>query len=355
MIELNDEQLEIVNTTHPRVVVVASAAAGKTAVLVERVRHLLTEGVNPKEIVLITFTNAAAEELGERLGKPAGLFIGTIHSYANYLLRSGGEDTTDILDNEEFDKLFPLIKQNPQCIRHVEHLLLDESQDSNKLHFEFLLDMVKPANYMLVGDHKQSIYRWNGAFPDYIIGLTKRPDVMSYDLYKNYRNGEKILDFAKSIIRLCGWDYNDDSEPMSPERGRVVEVEYNPSAIAKSIAAFNAEYGSWFVLTRTNAEIDVITRELAKAGVPYDTFKRAQLDNKELNKKMKENTVKVLTIHTAKGLEADNVVVIGSKFYNVEEKCISYVAATRARKLLVWTRTKNNVKYKPNQVSNWER
>lgn len=352
MIELNDEQLEIVNTTHPRVVVVASAAAGKTAVLVERVRHLLDEGVNPKEIVLITFTNAAAEELGERLGKPTGLFIGTIHSYANYLLRSGGEDTTDILDNEEFDELFPLIKQNPQCIKHVEHLLLDESQDSNKLHFEFLLDMVKPTNYMLVGDHKQSIYRWNGAFPDYIISLTKRPDVMSYDLYKNYRNGEKILDFAKSIIRLCGWDYNDDSEPMSPERGRVVEVEYNPSAIAKSIAAFNAEYGSWFVLTRTNAQIDIITRELDKVGVPYDTFKRAQLDNKELNKKMKENTVKVLTIHTAKGLEADNVVVIGSKFYNVEEKCISYVAATRARKLLVWTREKQKQTRKG--ISNWE-
>lgn len=354
MIELNDEQLEIVQTTHPRVVVVASAAAGKTAVLVERVRYLLNNGVNPREIVLITFTNAAAEELAERLGKPVGLFIGTIHSYANFLLLSGGEDTADILDNEEFDKLFPRIKQNPQCIRHVEHLLLDESQDSNQLHFEFLLDMVKPTNFMLVGDHKQSIYRWNGAYPDYIIKLSKRADVMSYDLNKNYRNGSKILDFAKSIIRLCGWDYMDNSIPMAGTPGRVVEVEYNPTAIAQAIAAYKDDYGSWFVLTRTNEQIDVITRALKAAGVPYDTFKRAQLDNRELNRKMKEDTVKVLTIHTAKGLEADNVVVIGSKFYNVEEKCISYVAATRAKKLLVWTRTKNNKKYDTTQTSNWE-
>lgn len=355
MKDYNEEQLEIIRATEPKIIVASCAGSGKTRCLIGRYQYLIEQGVDPKGIVMITFTNAAAEEISERLGGTRGGFIGTIHSYANYLLRSGGEDTTDILDNEEFDELFPLIKQNPQCIRPVEHLLLDEGQDSTRQHFEFMLDMVQPKNWMIFADWRQSIFRWNGAFPDYIIGLTKRPDVMSYDLYKNYRNGEKILDFAKSIIRLCGWDYNDDSEPMSPERGRVVEVEYNPSAIAKSIAAFNAEYGSWFVLTRTNAEIDVITRELAKAGVPYDTFKRAQLDNRELNKKMKENTVKVLTIHTAKGLEADNVVVIGSKFYNVEEKCISYVAATRARKLLVWTRTKNHVKYKPNQVSNWER
>ena len=315
MIELNEDQRAIVETDASKVVVVAAAAAGKTAVLTERVRYLLNSGVNPKSIVLITFTNAAAEELSERLGHPVGPFIGTIHSYANFLLLSSGLDTSDLLDAEQFDKLFPRIKHHPECIRPVEHLLLDEAQDSNELHFEFLLDMIQPENYMLVGDHKQSIYRWNGAHPDYILNLTKKWDVTTFDLDCNYRNGYKILDFAKSI------------------------------------AAYNAEYGSWFVLTRTNEQIDTICHALKAAGVPYDTFKRAQLDNKELNKKMKENTVKVLTIHTAKGLEADNVVVIGSKFYNVEEKCISYVAATRAKNLLVWTRTKNHMK---NKLANWE-
>lgn len=353
MIELNEEQQEIVTTDASKVVVIAAAAAGKTAVLTERVRYLLSQGVSPKGIVMITFTNAAADELSERLERPTGLFIGTIHSYANFLLLSSGQDTADLLDAEQFDKLFPRIKQHPECIRPVEHLLLDESQDSNALHFEFLLDMIKPKNYMLMGDWRQSIYRWNGAYPDYIINLSKQYDVTTFELFKNYRNGSKILDYAKSIIRLCGYDYIDDSVPMSDTNGRVVEVEYNPTAIARSIAAYKADYGSWFVLTRTNEQIETISMALEKAGVPYDTFKRAQLDNKELNKKMKEDTVKVLTIHTAKGLEADNVVVIGSKFYNVEEKCISYVAATRAKKLLVWARTKNKVNYKKD-VLNWE-
>ena len=150
MIELNEDQRAIVETDASKVVVVAAAAAGKTAVLTERVRYLLNSGVNPRSIVLITFTNAAAEELSERLGHPVGPFIGTIHSYANFLLLSGGQDTSDLLDAEQFDKLFPRIKQHPECIRPVEHLLLDEAQDSNELHFEFLLDMIQPENYMWV-------------------------------------------------------------------------------------------------------------------------------------------------------------------------------------------------------------
>ena len=119
--ELSYQQKQIVETTANKVVVVAAAASGKTAVLVERVKFLLDEGIDPKKIVLITFTNAAAEELAERLGHPKGLFVGTIHSYANYLLLSTGTDTADLIENEQFDRLFNRIKHNPECIRDVEH------------------------------------------------------------------------------------------------------------------------------------------------------------------------------------------------------------------------------------------
>lgn len=352
--KLSQQQKEIVTTDARRVVVIASAASGKTAVLVERVRYLLAQGEDPKGIVIITFTNAAAEELAERLGHPTGMFIGTIHSYANYLLLSNGNDTQDILENEQFDKLFKRIKQNPHCIKPVEHLLLDESQDSNEEHFEFLLDMIKPENYIIVGDHKQSIYRWNGAHPDYLINLSKQFGVTTYDLDENYRNATAILTYAKNIITTAGYDYRDTSTPMRGVTGKVVpDVEYNPYAIARTFAEMKSGFGEWFVLTRTNAQIDEIASALAKFGVPYDTFKRAQLDNKELNKKMKEDTVKVLTIHTAKGLEANNVIVIGAKFYNLEERCISYVAATRARNLLIWTKMPTKKKI-ASRTSNWE-
>ena len=352
---LSKQQEEIVATTASKVVVIASAASGKTAVLVERVRYLLDNGADPKKVVLITFTNAAAEKLAERLGRPKGLFIGTIHSYANYLLLSNGNDTQDIIEEEQFDRLFNRIKHNPECLRSVDHLLLDESQDSNEAHFEFLLDMVKPKNYVIMGDHKQSIYRWNGAYPDYLINLAKDPTVTTYSLDENYRNGSNILTFAKNIIMTAGYDYRDTSKPMRGISGKVIpDLEYNPQAIARTFSEMKDGFGDWFVLTRTNAQIDEIAAVFKRYGIPYDTFKRAQLDNKELNKKMKENTVKVLTIHTAKGLEANNVIVIGAKFYNLEERCISYVAATRARNMLIWTKMpyKKETRF---STTNWEK
>lgn len=353
MTELSTAQKKIVNATESKIVVVASAAAGKTTVLVERVRHLLLHGADPTKVVLITFTNAAAEEMASRLEHPKGVFIGTIHSYANYLLLSHGRDTSDLLESERFDELFERIKKHPNCIKEVEHLMLDESQDSTEQQFEFLLDMVKPKNYMLVGDWRQSIYRWNFAYPDYLINLAHDPTVTTYDLNENYRNGYKILDFARGIINAAGYEYYDRSRPMRGVSGKVLDAEYSPVTIARTIKSMG-DYGNWFVLTRTNDQLDEIAFFLKKEGVPIDTFKRSELDNKELGKKMKEDTVKVLTIHTAKGLEANNVVVIGAKFFNIEERCVSYVAATRAKNLLVWTKMPNK-KRVAQKMTSWER
>ena len=342
MVNLSKMQKQIVETTESCVVVVASAASGKTRCITERVRWLLEQGVPASEIVTITFTNAAAEEISERLGNPEGLFIGTIHSLANYYLRASGIDTSKVLNDERFDDLFKLIKKYPDCVKHVTHLIVDEAQDSNPQQFEFLLDMIAPTNYMLMGDHRQSIYRFNGATPDYILNLMESPEVVTYDLNENYRNAPEILHYAQDLIRTLGYDYEDYSIPMRSNRGRIVNVDYSETGICTTIKRYvsegKSEYKDWFVLTRTNAELENIRIALEKAGVPCDTFKKAQLTNKGLRDKMNENTVKVLTIHTAKGLEADNVVVIGARWRDIEEKCINYVAATRARNLLVWTK-----------------
>lgn len=353
MIELNQEQKLIVEATESKVVVASCAGSGKTRCLISRFQHLVNIGVAPEKIVMITFTNAAADEISERLGNPKGVFIGTIHAYANYLLLANNQDTSEILENEQFDKLFEKIKKRPYCVKEIEHLLLDEGQDSTEIQFEFILDILKPKNWMIFADWRQSIYRWNGADPDQIIDLTNRGDVTTYSLIGNYRSGYKILDFARGIISAAGYEYRDPSKPMRGISGRVVDVEYNPHAVAHTIKEYG-NYSEWFVLTRTNDQVDEICRHLKAAGVPYDTFKRSELDNKGLAEKMKQDTVKVLTIHTSKGLEANNVVVIGAKFFSVEERCVSYVAATRSRNLLVWTRMPQRRKQNFG-TSNWER
>ena len=118
--EFTNVQKQIITTDKPQVLVLSSAASGKSAVIVERIRYLLDQGVDPSKIVAITFTNNAASVMFERLGQPDGLFIGTVHSYCNYLLRSGAIDTSKILNEERFDDLFEEIKKNPNRIQPVE-------------------------------------------------------------------------------------------------------------------------------------------------------------------------------------------------------------------------------------------
>lgn len=350
---LSKLQQAIVDNDSNVIFVEAAAASGKTATIVEKIKRELA--ANKGKVVAFTFTNAAAEEMYERVGvvDSSKLFIGTIHSYCvQILLANGIDQAIQYCEEEWFDRLFQLVKQYPECVRPVYCIICDEMQDCNANQFEFIFDMLDAEKYFCCYDKRQSIYRWNGAHPEYIDDYAndKRAEILT--LGENYRNATKILTFAKNIINVAGWDYRDDSIPMRGVTGKVLpDVEYNPIAVARTLAGMGGNYGEWFVLTRTNSQIDEICRYLKQYNVPYDTFKRAELNNKELNERMKANTVKVLTIHSAKGLEANNVIVIGSKFYNLEERCISYVAATRARNQLIWTRMPNK---KKNSINNWE-
>ena len=337
--ELNDMQKVVVTTDEPKVLVISAAASGKTAVLTARLKYLLDKGEDPSKIVCITFTNAAAAVLRERIGNYPSLFIGTVHSYCNKLLLMSGYDTSEIISKENFDELFEIIKSRPQAIKEVNHLLLDEGQDSTEDELFFMLDIVQPKNFMIVADWKQQLYSFRGADSTRLRELSQDWDVMTYDLNKNYRNGSRILSFAKDIIKKNGKQYVDYSIPMRGTEGQVIEGEFTNSQIAEAIKN-DGHYNDWFVLCRTNNELSSIKSVLEKAGIPCDSFKRAELDAQEFAEAMARDTVKVLTIHTSKGLERKNVVVIGARFYNADERCVSYVAATRAIDKLIWVTNK---------------
>lgn len=90
--ELNEEQLEIINNIKGPMLVIAGAGSGKTRTIVYSVARLLMNRVHPSEIMLVTFTNKAANEMIKRvenlLGKkPKGIWAGTFHSMANRFIR----------------------------------------------------------------------------------------------------------------------------------------------------------------------------------------------------------------------------------------------------------------------------
>jgi DNA helicase-2/ATP-dependent DNA helicase PcrA len=84
---LNPEQQKAVLHTEGPLLIVAGAGSGKTRVLTQRIGHLLgTKGVHPENILAVTFTNKAAEEIKHRIGVKMP-WVGTFHSICLKLLR----------------------------------------------------------------------------------------------------------------------------------------------------------------------------------------------------------------------------------------------------------------------------
>src|SRR5207302_7612384 len=109
--ELNEQQLAAVTAEPGPLLVLAGAGSGKTRTLTYRVAYLLSKGVRPGEILLLTFTNKAAKEMLHRVQdltgvEPGRFWGGTFHSIGHRALRMHGEAiglprTFTILDAEE--------------------------------------------------------------------------------------------------------------------------------------------------------------------------------------------------------------------------------------------------------------
>ena len=94
--DINEEQIKVINHIKGHLLVVAGAGTGKTRVITERIKNLIeAEGIKPKEILALTFTEKAAGEMVERTGDamPLGYeepWISTFHSFSDRILRAEG-------------------------------------------------------------------------------------------------------------------------------------------------------------------------------------------------------------------------------------------------------------------------
>src|SRR5690349_8442778 len=117
---LNPQQLAAVTAGAGPALVIAGAGSGKTRTLVYRVAYLIDSGVDPSNILLLTFTRKSAQEMLERAGDLIGMSShrvcgGTFHSVANLLLRRYGrsigiEPGFTILDRGDAEDLIALVR-----------------------------------------------------------------------------------------------------------------------------------------------------------------------------------------------------------------------------------------------------
>lgn len=333
---LTKEQMKIIEAPEHKVVVISSAGTSKTTVMAERIRWILRQGGDPHKMVAITFTNNAAEELRERLGDDfkEGMYIGTVHGYANSLLMENGIDTSSIRSDKEFDELFEAVMSHPEVIKPIGWLGLDEAQDSSVNQFEFIFDMLAPTAFFVCGDMKQTIYQFSGAKPELLERLATQEDVKIYKMTENWRSGQNIIDYSNWIAqKLTGM-----KEQITCMKRVSGEVHTIPERDIINIIKQEGSYGDWAILCRTNQRISSFLIRLQDAGIPCVTFRQAQGSNADLKEKMKENCVKVLTIHSAKGLQWPNVIVADQRWRKSEDINLMYVAGTRPENKLYWVK-----------------
>jgi hypothetical protein len=308
-----------------------------TRLITERVNYLINEkNIKPKDIVSITFTNQAAQEMRDRLGNIAEeVFIGTIHSYANKICSLNHIDNTEYILRQKFDKIIEKALTLPSTkYQNIKYLFIDECQDISSLEYNFLMK-IPTENIFFCGDSRQAIYSFRGCSDEYLHNMYLDDSYKKYYLVENYRNPPNIVTFAENFLNNSE-QLSPHTIPIKTKNGLIEECGFID---ALEELEWSGDWGNWAILTRTNNEIEAAQQALDKRDIPNVTFKKGDLDNFELKALMATNRVKILTIHSAKGEQFKNVIVVGARVYSEEERRIAYVAATRAEQSLYWCPT----------------
>ncbi len=94
--KLNEEQYKAATASYGNNLIIASAGTGKTSTIVARIGYLLNKGINPQDLLLLTFTNKASQEMIERIGRNFNEKVakkiqsGTFHAISYRLLKESG-------------------------------------------------------------------------------------------------------------------------------------------------------------------------------------------------------------------------------------------------------------------------
>ena len=279
--ELSHRQLEIINDKQSRCIVVAAGpGSGKTRVLVHKLASLLLlEDVKHEQLLMLTFSRAAATEFRKRLIGLVGnaahyVDIKTFHSYSFDLIGKQGslDEAKDVVGRAA--GMIERGEVEPSKIAKSV-LVIDEAQDMGADDFRLVQALMRQNEEMrviAVGDDDQNIYAFRGSDSRYMQSLVSEERLRAgeqssgmgaklYEMTDNYRSARAIVSCANRFVqRIPGRLKHTAIQSVTGTEGKVFTLK------TLFDAEINAQ-GSTAVLTRTNEETMQVAYELERRGL----------------------------------------------------------------------------------------
>ena len=265
--ELSPTQLKIINDADSKYIVVAAGpGSGKTRVLVHKLASLLLmEDVKHEQLLMVTFSRAAATEFKKRLLKLIGnaanyIEIKTFHSYCFDLLgKVGSLEKSDAILKKTISRISNGEVEPNRITKTV--LVIDEAQDMDADEFaliKLLIERNEDMRVIAVGDDDQNIYEFRGASAKYLEQFIKDNNAAKHELVENFRSKRNLVDFANQFVkRIRHRLKSTEIIAHQNEDGQVKLVRYKSNNLITPLVndVLRAELtGSTCVLTKTNEE-----------------------------------------------------------------------------------------------------
>ena len=208
---LNEKQQSVATELEHNILLLASAGTGKTNTLAYRIDNIITKKLaKPEEIVCLTFTNKACNEMKERIAQIAGeaadgVMVRTIHGFCYEILRWAARQDSDIFDN------FAVFDET-DCLEYICHIRYVSSEKAPV--FQKLINLVKEyrGEYTLFSEHPRKDY------DQVLLRLRDENQQRLVDAAKGMENvlmvfeahcGEIISEYDGLLRENHGFDFND--------------------------------------------------------------------------------------------------------------------------------------------------
>ena len=268
--ELSKRQREIIDDKQSKYIVVAAGpGSGKTRVLVHKLASLLLlEDVKHEQLLMLTFSRAAATEFKKRL-------IGLVDNAAHYVdIKTFHSYSFDLIGKQgNLDEAKDVVRLAAEMIGRGEVepskiaksvLVIDEAQDMGEDDFRLIQALMQKNEEMrviAVGDDDQNIYAFRGSDARYMQSLISQNGAKLYEMTDNYRSAKAVVDCANRFVQhIPGRMKHTAIHSATGEEGKV-------KTLRSLLESETIIQGSTAILTRTNEETMQVAFELEQRGL----------------------------------------------------------------------------------------